>query len=189
MDKKGEKMNSEWAVQRSARDGVHAFSNRALKITWEAPMTLHAASSIVFLAVCFVSNGAAFIRALSLVRVIVSNDRAPRHHTGMRRSRYAHADYQLTPRCVSSTSQRVFIAKMLCPVEVFTAPCSLNYAGTWLALDHAHDAWPDLYEHVPTFQQQIVLTSCRYLSAGLGIKHARCCLWLKYYFYFMMLPA
>ena len=44
---KGEKMNSGWAVQGSIRDGVHAFSNRALKITWEAPMTLHAASSIL----------------------------------------------------------------------------------------------------------------------------------------------
>ena len=40
------------------------FIISALKVTWEDPMTLHTAWFIVFLAVSFVSDGAAFIKAL-----------------------------------------------------------------------------------------------------------------------------
>ena len=55
-----------WIVHSKVHDGVHTFSNRAFKITWEANnlLNLRAASSIVFLADCFVSDGAAFNRDL-----------------------------------------------------------------------------------------------------------------------------
>ena len=57
-----------WIVHSKAHDGVHIFSNRTLKITWEAPITLRAASSIVFLADSVLrysmSDGAAFNRTL-----------------------------------------------------------------------------------------------------------------------------
>ena len=54
-----------WIAHSKVRDGVHTFSNRALKITWEAPITIRAALSIVFLTDCFVSDGAALHTAFS----------------------------------------------------------------------------------------------------------------------------
>ena len=50
----------------------------------------------------------------------------------MRRSRYAQCRLSADPRCVPSVRAldlgRLFMAKILHPAEVFTVPCSLNYA-------------------------------------------------------------